>query len=114
MHDEAIAEMRKAEKWGSEYLAGLGYVYAAAGKREEARKTLDELQTLARREYVPPYHFAWIYAGLGEKEKAIDFLEQVYKEHTQHVVDFKTIPVLDSLRAETRFQNLIQRVSLPD
>jgi TolB-like protein/DNA-binding winged helix-turn-helix (wHTH) protein/Flp pilus assembly protein TadD len=113
-HDKAIAEMQNARGRGSEYLAGLGYVYAVAGRRAEALATLAELQRLANQQYVPPYHFAWIYAGLGDKDKAIALLEQVYAEHTQHVVDFKTVPMFDSLRSDERFQELVQKVGLPD
>jgi TolB-like protein/Flp pilus assembly protein TadD len=113
-HDKAIAEMQNARARGPDYLAGLGYLYAVAGRRAEALTTLAELQRLAKQQYVPPYHFAWIYAGLGDKDKAIALLQQVYAEHTQHVVDFKTVPMFDSLRSDERFQELVQKVGLPD
>jgi len=113
-HDQAIAEMQNARGRGSDYLAGLGYLYAVAGRRAEALTTLAELQRLAKQQYVPPYHFAWIYTGLGDKDKAIALLQQVYAEHTQHVVDFKTVPMFDSLRSDERFQELVQKVGLPD
>ena len=113
-HDKAIAEMQKARGRGSDYLAGLGYVYAVAGRRAEALIALAELQRLAKQQYVPPYHFAWIYTGLGDKDKAIALLQQVYAEHTQHVIDFKTVPMFDSLRSDERFQELVQKVGLPD
>jgi len=113
-HDKAIAEMQKARGRGSDYLAGLGYVYAVAGRRAEALIALAELQRLAKQQYVPPYHFAWIYTGLGDKDKAIALLQQVYAVHTQHVIDFKTVPMFDSLRSDERFQELVQKVGLPD
>ena len=113
-HDKAIAEIQKASGRGSDYLAGLGYLYAVAGRRAEALTTLAELQQLAKQQYVPPYHFAWIYTGLGDEDKAIALLQQVYAEHTQHVVDFKTVPMFDSLRSDERFQELVQKVGLPD
>jgi TolB-like protein/DNA-binding winged helix-turn-helix (wHTH) protein/Flp pilus assembly protein TadD len=113
-HEAAIAEMHKAAGRGSDYLGGLGYVYAVAGQHARARQALAELQQLARKQYVPPYHFAWIYTGLGDKEQALALLEQVYQEHTQHVVDFKTHPLFDPLRPDARFQALVRRVGLPD
>jgi TolB-like protein/DNA-binding winged helix-turn-helix (wHTH) protein/Flp pilus assembly protein TadD len=113
-HEEAISEMQKARERGSDYLAGLGYVYGVAGRRAEALRTLDELKRLAEKQYVPPYHFAWIYTGLGDKDEAIALLQQTYDEHTQHVVDFKTVPMFDSLRSDQRFQGLVQKVGLPD
>ena len=113
-HEEAISEMQKARGRGSDYLAGLGYVYGVARRRAEALRTLDDLKRLAEKQYVPPYHFAWIYTGLGDKDKAIALLQQVYAEHTQHVIDFKTVPMFDTLRSDERFQELVQKVGLPD
>jgi tetratricopeptide (TPR) repeat protein len=113
-HEEAISEMQKARERGSDYLAGLGYVYAMAGRRAEALKTLDDLNRLAEKQYVPPYHFSWVYTGLGDKDKAITFLQKTYDEHTQHVIDFKTVPIFDSLRSDQRFQELVQKVGLPE
>jgi len=109
---EAIAEMEKASDRGSDYLAGLGYVYGRAGLRPEALRALARLMALSRTAYVPPYHFAWIYTGLGDRDRAIAELEQVYREHTQHVVDFKTVPMFDPLRTDPRYQNLVKRVGL--
>jgi TolB-like protein/DNA-binding winged helix-turn-helix (wHTH) protein/Flp pilus assembly protein TadD len=113
-HEEAISEMQKARGRGPDYLAGLGYLYAVAGRHAEALTTLADLERLAKQQYVPPYHFAWIYTGLGDKDKAIALMQQVYEEHTQHVVDFKTVPMFDSLRSDERFQELVQKVGLPD
>ena len=113
-YEEAISEMQKARGRGSDYLAGLGYVYGVAGRRADAFRTLDELKRLTEKQYVPPYHFAWIYTALGDKDKAIALLQKTYDEHTQHVVDFKAVPMFDSLRSDERFQELVQRVGLPD
>lgn len=109
---DAIAEMRKASDRGSDYLAGLGYVYGRAGMRAEALRALADLKALARKQYVPPYHFAWIYTGLGDRDRAIAELEQVYREHTQHVVDFKTVPMFDPLRSDPRYQDLVRRIGM--
>jgi len=109
---EAIAEMEKASDRGSDYLAGLGYVYGRAGLRPEALGELARLKALSRSAYVPPYHFAWIYTGLGDRDRAIGELEQVYREHTQHVVDFKTVPMFDPLRNDPRYQDLVKRIGL--
>jgi DNA-binding winged helix-turn-helix (wHTH) protein/TolB-like protein/Tfp pilus assembly protein PilF len=111
-NDEAILEMGKASDRGSDYLGGLGYVCGIAGRRREALTALRDLTTLSRKSYVPPYHFAWVYTGLGDRDRAIAELERVYREHTQHVVDFKTMPMLDRLRPDPRFEDLVRRVGL--
>ena len=111
-NDEAISEMGKASDRGSDYLGGLGYVCGIAGRRREALAALRDLTALAQKKYVPPYHFAWVYTGLGDRDRAIAELEQVYREHTQHVVDFKTVPMFDRLRADPRYEDLVRRVGL--
>ncbi|HKF43946.1 MAG TPA: winged helix-turn-helix domain-containing protein [Thermoanaerobaculia bacterium] len=112
MHRQAVEEMSRASDRGSDYLAGLGFVCGSAGQRERAMRALKELETLSARKYVPPYHFAWVYVGLGERDRAIASLQRVYREHTQHVVDFKMSPMLDSLRGDSRFEDLVRRVGL--
>ena len=109
---DAVAEMQKASDRGSDYLAGMGYVLGRAGRRDAALRELSQLRDLARARYVPPYHFAWIYTGLGDRDRAIAELEQVYREHTQHVVDFKTVPMFDPLRSDPRYADLVRRVGL--
>ena len=113
MHDEAIAEMSKASRLArSDLLTDFGFLYGAAGKREKALQQLRDLMDLAGREYVPPYDFVLVYAGLKDTDRAIASLEAVYREHTQHVVNFKMEPVLDSLRGDKRFQDLLRRIGI--
>jgi len=112
MHQQAIQEMLKTKERGSEYLGGLGYVYGISGDRSNALKTLEELKLLSKTTYVPPYHFAWIYIGLGDKDQALLCLTKVYQEHTQHVVDFKSHPMFDPLRSDPRFVALVKGVGL--
>jgi TolB-like protein/DNA-binding winged helix-turn-helix (wHTH) protein/Flp pilus assembly protein TadD len=106
-HAEAIAEVQQASDRGSEYLAALGNVYARAGRREEALATLEQLQQLARRQYVPPYQFAWIYCGLGDHDQAVASLQKSAREKAG-VIDFKHHPVYEPLRGHTRYEQLLR------
>jgi DNA-binding winged helix-turn-helix (wHTH) protein/TolB-like protein len=112
MHPKAVEEMLKASDRGSDYLGGLGYVCGLAGMRDRALRALHDLKALSAREYVPPYHLAWAYIGLGERDQAIASLERTYREHTQHVVDFRMSPMLDTLRSDPRFIDLVRRVGI--
>jgi hypothetical protein len=59
-----------------------------------------------------PCYFSWAYAGLGEKEKAIAYLEKEYKEGAYNLSYLKTDPQLDSLRSDLRFAELLRRLKL--
>lgn len=48
--------------------------------------------------------------GLGDKDEAFKWIEKVFTEHDTAVLAFKTSPILDSLRSDPRFQDLVRRV----
>ena len=119
MYKEAIEMLQKAkalenlpERQGR--FAWLAYAYAVSGKRGEAEKMLSELKEIAKQpnRYIPPYNFALIYAGLGDKDQAFACLEKAYEEHSQNLAQLKTQSMFDSLRSDPRFTDLLRRVNL--
>jgi tetratricopeptide (TPR) repeat protein len=112
MYKEGIAELEKAVAIfpGNLSLAFLGYGYAAAARRLEAQKVLDQLNEISKEKYVPAYHRAIIYVGFGEKDKAFEWLEKGYEEH--FIIAIKVDPVYDSLRSDPRFTDLLRRMNL--
>ena len=113
---EAIAALEKARLLdvNPSTLGYLGYVYAAAGKKSEAQKVLEELKELSKQRYVSPYNIACIYAGLNDKDQAFEYLERAYQERSFFMVLLKTEAVLDSLRPDPRFKDLLKRMNLPE
>jgi Flp pilus assembly protein TadD len=114
---KAIAEFEEAlviSPGNTQALSGLGHAYAAAGRRPEAQKVLDTLNTLSKQKYVPAGFRARIYAGLGEKDLAFEWLEKAYAERSINagIVGIKLDPVYDPLRSDPRFQNLLRRMNL--
>jgi tetratricopeptide (TPR) repeat protein len=114
---EAIEELQKAVKYSKEalvktHLANLGYAYAASGRQPEARKALDSLLQLSRKQYVPAISIAEVYAGLGDKARALEWLEQAYEERSRIFFVLKVDPTWDSLREEPKFQDLVRRIGL--
>jgi hypothetical protein len=71
---------------------------------------LRELEELAKRQYVSSTEFADIYLGLGEKEKALDWLEKSYQDQESACWYLTVDPIYDSVRKEPRFQALVQKV----
>jgi hypothetical protein len=85
---------------------------ARAGRREEARATLDEVLALAERQFVSPYGIASYYAVSGETEQALAWLEKAYAERDGTLAWLKVHPRLDGLRSEPRFRDLLARMRL--
>jgi TolB-like protein/Tfp pilus assembly protein PilF len=116
-YEEAIPEMNKAIALNGRlpnYVAVLGYIHAISGHKVEAQKMLDELTTRAKTEAVSPYAFALIYAGLGDKEKAFERLEEAITKGAKSTKgDLKVGPAWDGLRGDPRFAELLRRAGLP-
>ena len=87
-----------------------GDAYAIAGRRAEAQQVLDKLNQLSKQKYVPAASLARIYVGLGEKDKAFEWLEKAFEEHA--VGDIKAWPPFDPLRPDPRFADLLRRMNL--
>jgi eukaryotic-like serine/threonine-protein kinase len=124
LYGEAIAEFQKAisldkdNKFsvmgGGLTYAGLGFTYAVSGKREDAHRILAQLNELSTRFYVPSTCMAAVYAGLGDKEQAFQWLEKAYDERDGGLTYLKVDPAWGRLRSDPRFASLVRRVGLPE
>jgi serine/threonine-protein kinase len=115
MYDAAVAHFERAVTLsGGPALmrAHLGHAYALAGRRDQARKILDELIEHSQRQYVSSYLIALIHAALGEKDRAFEWLEKAYEERAEFLVYLKVDPRLDRLRSDPRLASLLRRVGL--
>jgi hypothetical protein len=91
----------------------LAQAYLAVGKRAEGENILRDLERESKSAFVSPYLLATIYAGLGQKDRAFEFLEKAYLERALDLTWFlKADPRVDSLRSDPRFQTLLHRVGL--
>jgi Flp pilus assembly protein TadD len=93
------------------YLAWLGWGYGCAGRRSDAEALLRELQQRSREEYVAPPFFGAIHAGLGELDRAFEWLEQGYAERNGAMMWLRW-PVWNSLRGDPRYSELMRRLGL--
>lgn len=95
-------------------VAGLAHAYVAIGKRAAAERILQDLQEQSKISYVSPYMIAAIYAALGDKERAFHFLKKAYQERSSDQSWFlKGDLRIDSLRSDSRFQELVRRMNFP-
>ena len=116
MHAEAVAEAKKAAELSgnSQSHAYRAYALARWGKLAEARVVLNELLKSATETYVPPYNIALAYLAVGEKEKALDYLEKGFAERDVRMVFLKVEPLWEPLRSEKRFVELIKRMRIDE
>ncbi len=114
LHDEALAELAQMPlgEQQQQTSALIAFNYAVSGRQQRAHELLRALQQSARQRYVSPYLEALIYAGLNEREHALARLNAAYKGRDSWLVYARVDPFLDSLRAEPRFREMLQRVGL--
>jgi serine/threonine-protein kinase len=111
-HEEGIAALEKliavTDREMPWALALLGGSLAAAGRADEARKILAELEERAAREYVPPLHLAFVRAPLGETEATLGLLSRALEERNAlYWAWMRWGPIFDSLRPHPGFQTLL-------
>jgi tetratricopeptide (TPR) repeat protein len=116
--DDAIAELRRtidlAGGRGALLYAALGYAYAVAGRHDEARRILAELQTTPVNRDVSPFYLAMIHAGLDERDAALDALTRAVADRFNWVIWLHSDPVFEPVRDHPRFIDLTRRIGLRD
>jgi serine/threonine protein kinase/tetratricopeptide (TPR) repeat protein len=115
MPDQGIAEVQQAVSLSPEstmYLAQLGQAYGRVGRTEEAREALRRLEELSAQRYVSPYHMAYVYEGLGEQDRTIDWLERAYEERAGALFGVKGSFLFRSLHSHQRFRALLRKMNL--
>jgi TolB-like protein len=108
--DEAIAILEPLSAISLNRKASLGHAYAVAGKTTRARGVLATLRAATARSYVPSYYFAVVYAGLGERDQALRYLERAYEERSTVLAYLLIDPRLAPLRDDARFLALARRL----
>jgi tetratricopeptide (TPR) repeat protein len=111
----AIKELQEADRLfrGSSLVRGaLGYAYAESGDKIRAKAVLLQLENQAKQQYVDPDAFALIYAGLGNKDEAFEWLAKAIDDREGWVTFINAEPMLDSLRTDRRFQDALRRMNL--
>ena len=115
MFEQAIKDYQHALELSPSnpnFLAALGHVYASSGNTAAAHKILDTLFVVNKQEPVSPFFFALVYAGLNDKEKALEWLEKAYEEKSGSVRYLKMEPRLQNLRNEPRYTALMKKIGL--
>ncbi len=113
--DEGLAALERAVALApgeTVWLGQLGQAYALAGKVEKAREILEELEAQSGTRYVAPYHLAYVHTGLGQHDRAMDYLEQAFEQRAGSVYGIKGSFLFAPLRSHPRFVALLRRMHL--
>jgi serine/threonine-protein kinase len=113
-YDEAIATVERRRAADPRYAdAALGYAYGRVGRRDDAAEVLRDIERLSTPEKpMPAQERALVYIGMGERDKAFETLEEVYRDRFAGLAFLKTDPMYDSLRDDPRFEDLARRANL--
>jgi class 3 adenylate cyclase/TolB-like protein/tetratricopeptide (TPR) repeat protein len=94
------------------YDCALAYAYARAGDRAKAEQVVREWEDRAKQRYITPALRMLFHLGLGERDKALDWLERCYQDQNGYCAGLRAMPMFDPLRPEPRFQALLKKVGL--
>lgn len=111
---KAITELKRAWRLEKDFhsLGLMGCAYALFGRRREAERVVAELREASKRRYISPYHIATVYACLGEKAEALEWLERLYADKNDFLTILKLSPELKSMHTEPGFVDLLKRTGL--
>jgi TolB-like protein/Flp pilus assembly protein TadD len=112
-YDEAIGECEKARQLNNDNqsLVQLGYAYAVSGRKSEAQSTLTRLIELWKQGRALPSDVAMVYTGLGDRDRAFEWLEKSYAKH-ENLSFLKIDPSFETLRSDPRYVSLLRRAGL--
>ena len=115
MYRESIAEFQEGiqKNGGSMFLGFQSHAFARSGDRSSAWNNVRKLENLSKERYVAPSHLAIAYAGLEEKNLAIQSLQAAYENRDSFLVFTRMLPQFENLRSDSRFQDLLHRMNFP-
>jgi len=114
-YDEAERAFREAITLSPELsyaTAGVAHVLALRGRRREAEALLAELEARARDHYVSPVGFCIVHLGLRNIDQVFTWLERAYEDRRGWLTYLKVDPMLDAVRDDSRFAELVRRMRL--
>lgn len=114
MYAEAIVEAGRARELSTAQTTTIAfgsYALARSGRRVEAQAGLNQLLKLSTERFVPPYHIALCYWGLGERNETLVWLEKGYEQRDAKMTFLKVDPKWNSLRSDPRFATLMRKMN---
>jgi tetratricopeptide (TPR) repeat protein len=114
-YDQGIPQIEQAasmEKNNPMILAGLGWSYAVANRAKDAQNVIEQLEQMSKKQYIRPYLFAKIYNGLGNKNRAFQWLSDAYEQHDISLANIVCDETMKNLHSDERFVELLKKIRL--
>ncbi|HEY7635619.1 MAG TPA: tetratricopeptide repeat protein, partial [Gemmatimonadales bacterium] len=114
-YPEAIASLKRSIDLGVFYPLGasaLAFAYGVSGDKAAALRVVSDLKARLGRELVPPVSIAVGYAGVGDATRGIEWLNRGIDEHDIYIPENFYQPLLDPLRKDPRFEQVMKRMGL--
>ena len=114
-YEKSLAALERARQTSGgsvDTFAAIARAHASFGKKKLARDVLAQLESDARTRYVSPYGIAAVYAALGDRDTAFDWLIRACHEHAAWSIYVRVDPRLDPLRDDERFEGVLKSVGL--
>jgi len=115
-HAEAIESAERASRLSPEDSLTSGHlasIYARGGRRKDASRLLARLMQRRQVEYVSPMSIAQAYVGLGDKDRAFEWLNKAFEDRSGRLVNVRSQPNFDMLRGDPRLDDLLRRMDFP-
>jgi tetratricopeptide (TPR) repeat protein len=111
-NEKAGTEVHRISAENQLNAAGLGWIYALAGRRGDAQKVISQFKELEAPADVDHYNVAVVYAGLGEKDRTFEALERAYAQRSGSLAFLNADPFFKDMSSDPRYQDLLRRIGL--
>jgi TolB-like protein/DNA-binding winged helix-turn-helix (wHTH) protein/cytochrome c-type biogenesis protein CcmH/NrfG len=117
-YEHALVEFEKCETLSRNgnllaARAAVAHLYAVQGRRADALRLLEEVKAAHKPGELLSYSIALVYVGLGDKDRAFQWLQNSFAEHDDDLLDLNDDPRVEPLHSDSRFQALVRRVGIP-
>lgn len=118
MYEEALEEFQKENQFQPD-MPGISnalivFTYMKMGKKELAKKILNQTVEQSKQRYAPPSFLASSYIAVGDKDKGFEFLKKAYEQQDCWLVVLKLGPVYETVRSDLRYIEMLKKMNLEE
>ncbi len=109
---EALEIYQRLEQTRNQPTAGLAITYARLGRKDDARRVVNQLIERANRYYFPGDQIASVFVALGDNDEAFRWIDRAIEEHSATSPQIAYGREFRALRSEARFADVLRKIGL--